>query len=53
MLFWTDPFEWQAGLDWGMLRFALGMSDLDAATTERATLSAELRIPLERSRERR
>lgn len=53
MLFWTDPFEWQAGLDWGMLRFALGMSDMDAATTERATLSAELRIPLERSRERR
>ena len=51
ILLWPDPVEWQAGLDWGMLRVALGMSDLDPAASERATLSVALCIPLEPSRQ--
>ncbi len=52
-LLWCEPFEWQAGIDWGMLRLAMGMSDVNASTTERASVSLALRVCLEKKREAR
>lgn len=46
-LLWADPFEWQAGIDWRCLRLALGMADIDASATERASVSLAIRIGLE------